>query len=257
MASEEPDQAVLVLRLAGPLQSWGRHSTFHRHDTHSEPTKSGVIGLLAAAAGRPREADITDLCDLRLGVRADQPGSLLRDYHTVSDYRGRPLPTATRTAKGTQKPTAPTKYTHVTQRYYLQDAVFVAAVAGPRPLISSLAEAVRNPGFPLALGRRACVPTQPLLLGVDDGPLEDVLSAVPWQATDHVKRHVHVAAIDLATTVGDQHGDDVVNDVPVSFNFADRRLTTRRVRHTWITVETGVKDAHSTEHHDPFTLLGW
>ena len=98
MASEEPDQAVLVLRLAGPLQSWGRHSTFHRHDTHSEPTKSGVIGLLAAAAGRPREADITDLCDLRLGVRADQPGSLLRDYHTVSDYRGRPLPTATRTA---------------------------------------------------------------------------------------------------------------------------------------------------------------
>src|SRR5437016_3301790 len=96
-------QTVLVLRLAGALQSWGDRSSFNRRDTRPEPTKSGVIGLLAAAAGRPREQPLGDLLDLQLGVRVDQPGTLLRDYHTVSDYRGRPLPQAGVSAKGIQK----------------------------------------------------------------------------------------------------------------------------------------------------------
>ncbi|MEU3190053.1 CRISPR-associated protein Cas5, partial [Streptomyces sp. NPDC006992] len=30
-------------------------SAYNRRETRPEPTKSGVIGLLAAAAGRPRE----------------------------------------------------------------------------------------------------------------------------------------------------------------------------------------------------------
>ena len=123
---------VLVLRLAGPLQSWGSRSAFNRRETSPEPTKSGVVGLLAAAAGRPREHPLDDLLPLRLGVRVDQPGTLLRDYHTVSDYRDRPLLQAGVNAKGVQKPTSPVKETHVTTRYYLQDALFVAAVAGPK-----------------------------------------------------------------------------------------------------------------------------
>ncbi|CAM5729897.1 hypothetical protein SANTM175S_01872 [Streptomyces antimycoticus] len=80
-------QAVLLLRLAGPLQAWGSRSAFNRRETNAEPTKSGVIGLLAAAAGRAREEPLDELLPLRLGIRVDQPGTLLRDYHTVSDYR--------------------------------------------------------------------------------------------------------------------------------------------------------------------------
>jgi CRISPR-associated protein Cas5/CasD subtype I-E len=82
-------EAVLVLRLAGPLQSWGLRSSFNRRETNAEPTKSGVLGLLAAAAGMSREDPLDDLIPLRLGVRVDQTGTLLRDYHTLSDYRGR------------------------------------------------------------------------------------------------------------------------------------------------------------------------
>ncbi|MBB0247261.1 type I-E CRISPR-associated protein Cas5/CasD, partial [Streptomyces alkaliphilus] len=145
------DEAVLLLRLAGPLQAWGDRSTFNRRETRPVPTKSGIIGLLAAAAGRAREDSLDDLSPLRLGVRVDQPGTLLRDYHTVSDYRGRPLPQAGVSAKGVQKPTSPAKHTHVTTRYYLQDAIFLAAVAGPRELLLGLQHAVRNPAFPLAL----------------------------------------------------------------------------------------------------------
>lgn len=47
---------VLLLRLAGPLQSWGSAARFARRGTENAPTKSGVLGLLAAAEGRPRDA---------------------------------------------------------------------------------------------------------------------------------------------------------------------------------------------------------
>jgi CRISPR system Cascade subunit CasD len=38
--------AVLLLRLAGPMQAWGTQSRFVNRDTELEPSKSGVIGLL-------------------------------------------------------------------------------------------------------------------------------------------------------------------------------------------------------------------
>ncbi|MFF4557722.1 type I-E CRISPR-associated protein Cas5/CasD [Streptomyces sp. NPDC001422] len=76
-------QNVLLLRLAGPLQSWGLTSRFGRRDTHSRPTKSGVIGLCAAALGLHREEPLGELAEVLFGVRADRPGTPLRDYHTV------------------------------------------------------------------------------------------------------------------------------------------------------------------------------
>ncbi|MFD8784440.1 type I-E CRISPR-associated protein Cas5/CasD [Kitasatospora sp. NPDC059599] len=273
---QDEEQAVLVLRLAGPLQSWGDRSAFNRRDTRPQPTKSGVVGLLAAAAGRPREADITDLVGLRLGVRVDQPGMLLRDYHTVSDYRGRPLPQAGVNAKGVQKPTSPAKDTHVTHRYYLQDAVFLAALQGPAGLIATLAEAVRRPAFPLALGRRSCVPTQPIALGtVRHANLEDVLASEPWQAgvvaMNAYRRRAQRGPepfsphrIDLAATFDDPSGDDTLQDVPRSFAPRERGFTTRRIRRAWLDVPTGLPPSDRTEQpassaggHDPFALLGW
>lgn len=43
--------STLLMRLAGPLQSWGTTSRFDQRDTGKEPSKSGVIGLMAAALG--------------------------------------------------------------------------------------------------------------------------------------------------------------------------------------------------------------
>ena len=90
MTEHDPGARSLVLRLAGPLQSWGGQSQFNRRDTLGEPTKSGITGLLAAAQGRRRQDPIEDLLALRLGVRTDQPGSLLRDYtRSVTTGAGR------------------------------------------------------------------------------------------------------------------------------------------------------------------------
>ena len=75
--------STLLLRLAAPMQAWGSDSRFEVRRTGREPTKSGVIGLLAAALGRSRADSVADLCRLRLGVRVDQEGRLLRDFHTA------------------------------------------------------------------------------------------------------------------------------------------------------------------------------
>ncbi|MEW1722314.1 type I-E CRISPR-associated protein Cas5/CasD [Streptomyces sp. NPDC093109] len=96
-SSPIPEAHVLLIRLAGPLQSWGVASRFAHRDTHSRPTKSGVIGLCAAALGLDRDEPLGELAMALFGVRADRPGTPLRDYHTVGGgtYPLRPRDLAT------------------------------------------------------------------------------------------------------------------------------------------------------------------
>lgn len=262
------DTSVLLLRLAGPLQSWGESSKFNRRETRTEPTKSGVVGLLAAALGLERGADLSALTELTMGVRTDQSGTLLRDYHTVSDYRGRPLKQSGVNAKGIQKLTAPAKYTHITQRYYLQDAVFLVGLAGQSDTIGELASAVKRPVFPLALGRRSCPPTHPILAGTPATELMAALSSHPWQASEAARgdylRGTRPAFVHLPVTIDDPAGGETRQDVPVSFGLHDRRYRQRRVRHTTVQIPTGFPEpAEKTGSgtppvgHDPFSLLNW
>lgn len=256
----------LVLRLAGPLQSWGTQSQFSRRETDSQPSKSGVVGLLAAAERRRREDPIVDLVALRFGVRVDQAGSLLRDYHTVSDYRGLGLPAAAVDSKGRQKRTSYS--TKVTHRYYLQDAVFVAVLEGDVELLGNLGSAIHAPGFALALGRRSCVPTQPIVLdgagedGLWPGDLRTVLGSVGWQATaGHrrlVERQSPSSHVTLAVTYDHEAGEESKTDVPTTFAHRDRAFVVRTVHHDMVEIPTGFDlpdDARDT--HDPFALLGW
>lgn len=69
--------ATLLLRLAAPLQAWGADSKFETRKTGREPTKSGVIGLLAAALGlrRDEREALLRLTGLRFGVRVEREGS--------------------------------------------------------------------------------------------------------------------------------------------------------------------------------------
>lgn len=151
--------ATLLLRLAAPLQAWGIDSKFDTRKTGREPSKSGVIGLLAAALGYRRyETDkLASLNGLRFGVRTDHEGKLLRDFHM---------------ARGADS-------SYVTYRYYLADAVFLVGLEGERERLDELANALTRPVFPLFLGRRSCPPTLPLCLGIRDLPLEDSLRAEP------------------------------------------------------------------------------
>jgi CRISPR system Cascade subunit CasD len=250
--------SVLLLRLGAPLQSWGVEGRFNRRTTRGEPSKSGIVGLLASAQGRRRSDPIEDLVGLRLGVRLDQVGRLLRDYHTVSRGDG-----ALPTADGKRRPP---KESVITERFYLADAVFVAAVEGPRDLLAALDDALRHPRFPLYLGRRSCVPEGRISLGLRDGKLEDSLAAEPWHASPYQRRRVRQATVRLEVVADDPNGDEMVRDIPVSFDPIDRRYTMRRIRRYEVELPNDEfshregrgednERAGSSVIHDPFTLL--
>jgi CRISPR system Cascade subunit CasD len=234
---------VLVLRLAGPLQSWGASSRFTRRTTESAPTKSGVIGLLAAAAGIERGDDVrlAPLAALRFGVRVDQPGTRIRDFHTA--HHG---------VTGASMP--------LSERFYLADAVFVAAVEGDHALLTGLHDALRAPAYPPYLGRRSCPPCEPVDLGLyEDARLEDVLTRVPWQASAwYRRRHPTPQTLTvLRETAADEPATpaDVLRDQPVSFDAAHRRHTLRTVVTDPVPTPVPAGGGSPRDAHDPFAAL--
>ena len=203
--------STLLLKLSGPLQSWGTGSRYSTRDTDEHPSKSGIIGLLSAALGRRRSDPVEDLTNMRFGVRIDQPGAKLRDFQTAIDWQ-----------TGKSQP--------LISRYYLSDAVFVAAVEGDDALIEGLAAAVRSPRFPLYLGRRSCPVGHDLILGVRQEPLETALASVPWQAENWHRRQ-RPSRVMLQVIRDAQPGEQgsVVRDVPVSFAPEKREYSLRTV----------------------------
>lgn len=204
---------VLLLRLAGPLQSWGVQSRFAVRDTGREPSKSGVVGLLCAALGRPRSEPVDDLAALRMGVRVDQEGHILRDFHTAQDVLR---------ARGGTKDTEPST------RYYLTDARFLVGLAGDDlDLLVTLHAALHAPVWPLYLGRKACVPGEPVWLRDAlrrDTDLRSALSRYPWLGCDPRLRPA-----ELRVVLEDADGEALRPDQPISFAlraFAPRHVTT-------------------------------
>lgn len=95
-APGEVRTGVLSMRLAGPLQLWGASARFIRRTTESAPTKSAVIGLLAAAAGIERGVRAQGA---EGGVpRPDAPDFLLSRRLTPRTPSGEPLVTGRPTA---------------------------------------------------------------------------------------------------------------------------------------------------------------
>lgn len=200
---------VLLLRLSAPMQSWGVQSRFSIRDTGLEPSKSGVIGLLCAALGRPRHAPISDLAALRMGVRVDREGKVAYDFHTAQNVLK---------ASGGNKDTEPSR------RYYLADAAFMVGLEhSDLAFLQTIDQALQNPVWPLYLGRKAFVPSEPIW---QEG-------GIKAETTLEVALHPEALPTrPLRLVLEDKEGSEVRPDQPVSFisdqrQFAPRRVTTR------------------------------
>jgi CRISPR system Cascade subunit CasD len=168
---------TLFLRLEGPLQSWGERGRWSVRDTAPEPTKSGVIGLIACAMGYWTDEQIRPLSErTRMGVRCDVPGQFITDYHTVGG--GYDFPTLL-TAQGKPKISSGRPHAEITERDYLCDASFLVALqSADEDLIEKIAHYLQNPVWPVYLGRKSCPPSRPVFDGVADfESLEEALSA--------------------------------------------------------------------------------
>lgn len=223
---------TLLLRLAGPMQSWGTTSRFDWRDTGKEPSKSGVAGLLAAALGIDREAwseDLQALAALTMGVRHDRPGVLKRDYQTAQHIIS---------ADGSK-----VHETAVTTRDYLADAVFLVGLEGPdRRLLERVHAALQNPFWPLALGRKSYVPSETIWLegGIVDEPLLPALTARPWLANP---QRGEAAPDRLLVSLESQDGSGALRMDQLLSSFSERRFGARHVRSEWVTLQREPNDA--------------
>lgn len=251
--------SVLLLRLAAPMQSWGAASRHMTRGTLTMPTKSGVVGLLAAALGRRRGEDVSDLAALRFGVRADQPGRLLADYHTVSGASHAPGdPSRQRLPNAAGASLKPADSTKVTRRHYIADAVFVAGLEGPADITGAAAEALRRPRYALYLGRRSCPPARPVLLDLlPAAGLGEALRTAPWQAGPvEQARHGTDSHIDVAAAVEDPSGTDTIPDQPAPAKPFDRRFAERPLRHHTVRIPLPASRADGgMPGHDHLSLL--
>lgn len=208
--------ACLALLLDGPMQSWGHASRFERRTTALHPTRSAVLGLIAAALGIDKHgadeaAQLARFSALRITVitlprrsrrEGDLPMQRLEDYHTV---------TGIRRASGKVAEDA----TVQTYRHYLLDARFGVLVEGSAGLLNEIATALRNPKWGVWLGRKCCLPASPVLIAVKPDQAQawsELLRRIGSAGTETLEQFDRV----LEVAAG-HSGADIIEDTPIAF----------------------------------------
>lgn len=234
----------ILLKFAGPLQSFGSTSHFETRQTDKYPTKSAVIGMISASLGLSRDdkSRLNALNDLDFAVRIDQPGRVVRDYHIAEK----------------KKKNGQIERTYVTNRFYIEDAVFVVGIANEdAQLMDEIFQALQRPYFQQSLGRKALAPTADMLIGKFDTGVMDVLSVLPWQAAEwyQVKKQVTTVPLTIHcdSYLVDEKPRNTRKDVPLSFSKDKRAFTFRSESKVMIEVEN---TSSEWVEHDVFSFLG-
>lgn len=165
----------LVLRFAAPLMAFGGVLVDQRGFVVEHPGRSLLAGLLANALGYDHgEADrLRALQDrLRYASRVDRPGQRLVDFHTV-DFSPETSPWmqmgwTTRSAPEGRSGGSAKEGTHIRERHYHADRIQTLTLTldgETSPGLDDLEAALRQPARPLFLGRKTCLPAEPLLRG--------------------------------------------------------------------------------------------
>lgn len=243
--------STLLLRLAGPLQSWGTSSRWTERDTGYEPSKSGVVGILAAALGYGREADLTRLAALKMGVRVDQEGvpgydfqsagagdddpgiAMARDSAGIIANRRRILATGNKLLDSQRGKSS------ISRRYFVQDAIFLVGLeSDDSAFLAELDAALRAPVYPIGLGRRSYVPSVPIAMvpsdelptGIRPLPLRDALIQEPWPVAPVTDRAYRTAQGKPRRFVfEDATAPTIRNDQPIGAAFTTRVFGPRAV----------------------------
>lgn len=165
----------LVFQLWGAMAAWGGIAVGEERISDDRPTRSALLGLIAAALGIPRCDDASQrelATSVGIACRVDRAGEVIRDFHTsqmppqvalkaapAHTRRGELLSLERRVAK-----TGKQEGTLVSHREYRCDAcvaVAIAVRAECRWSLHSIAEGLGRPGFVTYLGRKSCPPGLP------------------------------------------------------------------------------------------------
>lgn len=210
---------------------------FDTRETDFYPSKSAVIGILAAAMGIERDGSLEQFHKLKFGVRIDHHGERLSDLQ-ITDM-GEKL------------------NSNLSHKVYLSDAVFLAGLESEsNEVLLEIAEAIKHPVFPLYLGRRSCPPTLPILLGIRDLPLYEALYEEPW-LLDEWRRKNELRfnhTVRLRILVENETDGALVRDEPVSFSPFKREYRYRRIKE--MSPKTIIINDVLKTSHNPMKELG-
>ena len=160
----------LLFRLYGPMAAWGDIAVGEFRPSFAHPSKSAVLGLVAAALGIRRDEETvhqTLASTYGFAVRVEAMGVPLRDYHTAQ------VPPA---GSGRNKKVFASRKdelavaredlgTILSTRDYRCDALYTVCLwlspNAPYPL-QQLAAALAKPMFTLYLGRKSCPSALPM-----------------------------------------------------------------------------------------------
>ena len=245
---------TILLKFSGPLQSYGTSSHFQTRYTDYYPSKSAVLGLLAACLGyrRDEEEKLRELSTLKFAVRIDQQGGLLKDYHIAI----------------TDKEIVEKPQTYVTNRYYLEDALFVVALSGMDELIDTLTKAIKSPYFQPFMGRRSLPVPVDFFLGVSAEDILDSFRNLPWQAAHWDKKKKRKQGIGEKISLEVYADEEILKDekisrsklrrdIPISFSQKGRQFAFRQEACISIEVLSGIEKGLGAEdiEHDVFSTL--
>ncbi|MCR4820258.1 MAG: type I-E CRISPR-associated protein Cas5/CasD [Elusimicrobiales bacterium] len=215
----------ILMWLEAPLQSWGFDSRFDRRDTLDFPTKSGVLGILLCAMGASgrQESLLARFANLRQTAisfknkEESDTSQLLCDFQMIGagyddnkdSWEYLMIP---KKIDG-NKPSNTTG-SHLTYRYYLQNAVFAAIIEVPEDIAEKCAYSIKNPVYPIYLGRKCCVPSDIVSQGLFETS-EEAENAALKKAAEHSPA---LAPEFIVIDGSDDRGDFIeLNDVPVCF----------------------------------------
>lgn len=224
----------LILRLEGPLQSWGLESRWDFRDTGYEPSKSGIVGLIACAMGLHRfDPKISKMeQQTRMAVRIEKPGQIIRDFQTIQG--------GVQQADGKIRST---DNTIVSPKMYLVDASFLVVITGEKSILKEMAQALKNPKWIIYLGRKSCVPTRPIFCALNSKytSLEDALKRIPWEPLSYVPSKFFFNKMQkgqdelLRCVVEDFHGSYMRPDkIPSNQSRISRMFEQRQVNILWV-----------------------
>lgn len=245
--------STLLFRLSAPIQAWGTEPAFDKWiRTGMEPSKSGVIGLIASALGIDRKEDdkiqfLTD--NLRFGVRVDQEGLIGTDYQAVRivNHEGcnyRDLYSNYVVINGKKLADSNiSKYDF--KKYYLMDAKFTIGLESEdEDLLIMIRNALRHPKRFLYLGRKNCPLAEALDGNIVSLPLYEALTE------EVLKQKVaHYRSYRIVYDAAKGERASIVRDNPVSFNSKKRTYGVRGI------VEKMVEVFPESQKHDPFDYL--
>jgi CRISPR system Cascade subunit CasD len=181
----------LVFTLAAPLMAFGDVAPGERRVGVDRPTRSGLIGLIAAALGLTRDDDRQSAlaAQLSFAVRVDAAGRASVDYHTTQTA---PAKRNRRFATRREELAVDDVVTILSQRTYVEDGAFTVAVLveedGPF-LIHEIAAALAHPLLPIHAGRRSCpLGLPPSALVIEAPSLIEAFAAYDAEQSDSVDR---------------------------------------------------------------------